>query len=936
MRQAALHLAVAVVVCAVALVAADGEGVFALQGEEADMPFGWTHQRARLGEGAGIPVTQLSSVTSFSGTASKGSFEYKLIAGGKASAGLKELKGEELLGDSVDEAEHAARVTVSALQAGLENEADMMGKVNRMTAVKVLLSMQGARTVEADEEAMEAMSLVQVDAGVEWGRRRRGSPWEQSKEAQQVKAGQKKVAKEELSKATGAPSSGPRPPPKTIVKKAPQEQEPMLSKDAQPGNVMDEAAVKAEKAIELANEENQKAQEKADKEAAAAEKEANDKKAFELAEKRKHEVTNKQEKLREQEMKKETEQSTKKAKEAEIKAQRLIKALKVAKEASRKSQKVERDFKKKKLASGAAKRSVNLNKAKEKASKTTKEIATKKIAEIKSKFGMEGMKKKEEEKQLKHKNELAQKKIDEKSKKKTKELAEKTASEGKNKDSEEKALKTKHEKKAKAAVENSKKAGEERQEKQTKEDDEKKKRESALKKAAKRRIEEEQAAKGDKRKAMQTSAEMAGKKAEERTKKAEEESKNKLKEEVDLKKTREKKEKDAREVVTKQSQEVVRKTTREHKDKIEQEKSSKAFTEKQHKEKRTKAKEKTTKILEGLKDYNEQLAKARKVFAVKRKAKNDSEKEHKKFSTKSSNLSKVAKELATKIKGPEEKEEDPETCDLGKNVANIKKKGLLKASEGDCNVSCDITTQDVGLTAECKIDGEKKPDCQSLMYTRMQSLSSSLMAEFDAYKKCTMAKKSGPSGKKGHSREYMLGEAVERAIPKDAKDGVEVGDYIYSLKDLQDMQGTVNVGQAMDLLMKCNRNGASGRGRDEDELGESYSPAESQNYNVAKKTNEAPGSNDGEGNPPKDCMTSSIENTIENIMPPKTEGCDVHCSTGGIEYEAYTSECSGSGKVQCFVTTTETYHRSIASSFLSWKVKCAKYHGESTFALLKA
>jgi len=943
MPRCRVRVAVALIVCAVALCSADSEGVTTLEGEEAQLPVGWIRDPAdALGEGAGaVPVTALTTSASFSGTNEAADYLYKVIAGGKPMEAVKELQGEVLMGESMDDNENLSRVPISGLQGHLEQHADMMGKISRLTAVKVLLSMGG---VQNEEQDSEDLSLIQVSAGAStgWGRRRRGSEWKNNP----IDKAKKQEEKAEEAKANGSPPPpGPKPPPKVVVKKQPGDEHMMETKNG-PVNEMDEARNKAEKSIEMAREKGDKATKKAEEEAEAAQREADDKKAFELAEKRKHEVTNKEEKQREKKMKEETERSQKRAKEAATKAEQLQKAVEKAKEASDKEQVVEKKAKKAKEKKLKEERKVEIEKAKEKASKHTKESAEKKIAELKAKFGEEATEKSQKEKQLKHKHEQAIKKVQEKSKKKTEELARKTAEETKNKDEEEKALKARDEKKMKAATESRKKAEAERQDKADKENGEKKKREEALKVAAKRRIEEEQQAKAEKRKAMEASAEMATKQSKEQQAKADAETKAKAEEEVELKKSREKKEKDAREVTAKKSEEIVRKTTREHTDKMEQEKSTKAYTEQQHKEKKKKAFEKVQKILEGLKNYEEKLAKAREKFTKENAKYRKVQPIETKHKSESKNLQKIAKELAQKIKGQDE-DKKQDVCDLGNNLESLKKKGLLTANEGECAVECSLKPSDLGIQAQCKLDGKQKdPACLKLLYTRMQSLSSALISEFDAFKKCTLSKSSelkGPTGAhaanmdtpEAHSPEsFLLGEGedggIERAVPKDAKDGVEVGDYIYTLKDLQDVRGTVSVGQAMDLLMKCNRE-SSGHGEhtkpkqseEEDELGMSYSPSETENFNVAAKQAEAK-----DGNPPADCSTQTVENTIENIMSSSATGCQFHCQTSGIDYQSFTSECTGSGQVDCFLTGTEAYYRAVSGSFLSWKTQCVSYHND--------
>jgi len=936
----------AVVACTIAFVSSDaeGEGVLELQGAEAKLPLGWIRDPQDLGQGQGPPVTVMTTSTTFSGTASAATYTYKVVSGGKPTEALRELQGEELMGESIDGSEHESRVPITSLQAHLEAQADQVGKVSRLTAVKVLLSMKGAQGSDEVHSFVEDESLIQVSAGAGWGRRRRGSAWQQNDIVKQKKMEEKKEEQqekdEEQRKAQGLPPAPvPKPPPKVVVKKAPTEEGPQAN-GAAPENAMDEAKNKADKAIEMAREKGDKATAKAEEEAREAQKEADDKKAFELAEKRKHELTNKEEQQREKKMKDQTEKSKKKAKEAALKAEVLAKAVAKAKEAADKEQVVEKKKKEALEAKQKEERRVMIEKAKEKAAKATKETAEKKIQELKAKFGEEGTEKKQKEKQLKHKHEQNEKKIEEKTRKKTSELARKTAEEAKNKDGEEKALKARDEKKMKAAMETIKKAEEERKDKSQQEDDEKKKRENALKAAAKRRIDEEKEAKAEKRKAMETSAEMATKKADEQQKKAEEEAKQKLKEEVELKKTREKKEKTAREVTKKKATEIVRKATREHADKIEQEKSTKQFTESQHKEKKKKSFEKVQKILEGLKDYEEQLAKAQKAYEVKNGEFRKVEPVEKKHKTEATNLSKVAKELAMKIKGEEDKK-NADVCDLGNNLESLKKKGLLSTNEGECGVTCSLKPSDIGIQAQCKVD-KKKPECMKLLYTRMQSLSSALISEFDAFKRCTLEKANsslqGPSGAQAKNldtpgvnpdEQWMLGEDNGAGVRKSVSDGVEVGDYIYSLKDFQDVTGAVNVGTAMDLLMKCNRDSNDGRGKHSEELGMSYDPSEAQTYNVAANKAEAEGSNEGAGNPPGDCMTKGVEDTIENIMRPATDNCQVHCSTEGIDYNSFTSHCDGSGKVDCFLQAAETYYRSVSGTYLSWKRQCVDYHSDS-------
>jgi len=402
----------------------------------------------------------------------------------------------------------------------------------------------------------------------------------------------------------------------------------------------------------------------------------------------------------------------------------------------------------------------------------------------------------------------------------------------------------------------------------------------------------------------------------------------------------------------------VRKTTREHADKIEQEKSAKAYTESQHKEKKKKGFEKTQKVLEGLKSYEEALAKAQEAYDKKNKVYRNIEPVETKHKTEAGNLAKIAKELAAKIKG-ESEDKNPDVCDLGNNLESLKKKGLLTGGEGECSVACSLKPSELGVQAQCKLQEDKKTACMKLLYTRMQSLASALISEFDAYKKCTLSKASsnlkGPSGAQAANldtpgapehEKWLLGESedaqLEHNLAKHQRDSVEVGEYIYALKDIQDTSGTVRVGDAMDMLMRCNRDGGDGgKGGKEahSELGMSYSPADTENFQVASQTAESEGNSASEdaGHRPSDCMTAGVERTIENIVGPASDGCQVHCSTSGVDYESYTSECTGSGKLECFLQASEVYYRSVSGSFLSWKRECAAYHGvDGTLALVSS
>merc|ERR1711907_607294 len=315
-----LMLGVVVVVCALGVATADGEGVVALAGE--DMPMANSDQQ-NLGESAGTG-TRLTTASSFSGQASRSTFSYKVDAGPSSSKALMELRGQLLMGESSDVDSNEARVSVANLQSKLETYADVMGMVPRQTAVKALLSLNGAGNALPEELEQEELIQMEAKAVSGWGRRRRGATWEKSEPA---KAAEKK------------PATAAKPVP--IVKK--EAKKPIVEPTGSPK--VDEAKTKAANAIKLAREKGEKATAKAIKEAKAAQKEAPDKTAFELAEKRKQEVLTKQEKQKEKKMKEDIERDNKKAKEAKEKQAVLVKAVSAAKAAANAEVKKEKEQK---------------------------------------------------------------------------------------------------------------------------------------------------------------------------------------------------------------------------------------------------------------------------------------------------------------------------------------------------------------------------------------------------------------------------------------------------------------------------------------------------------------------------------------------------------------------------------------------------------------
>jgi len=866
-------LVVALAACAVALAAGDGEGVMVLEGEE--MPMGHFPNAKQLGESAGAGAgLRFTSAATYAGTPYSAIFTYKVDVGGGTKE-LGELRGQLLMGESSDADQVTAHVSVDEIQSKLERHADVVGNVDRLTAAKVLMALEAA-PISAPRE-LEEETLLQVSAGTKagWGRRRRNSTWEKTPQGH----------------ATA----------KTYVKKH-------VVVEHGTGDAVDEARAKADKAIEMAREKGHKATKTAAREAADAAREASGKTRFEKAEKRKHEVTHKQEKAKEQAMKDTIEQQNKKAKESEVKAQELAGAVKAARDAAKAEADKERSMKKTTEKKLEEERRLGISTAKENGGKKTKEMIEKKQAKDAAEHAAEMVTKRMSEADMKHKHSQGEEKVKEVAKKKTAEMARQAAEEAKNKDAEEKALKHHDEATTKANHQRMKKANLEMQAKAATEGAEKKKRESALKVAAQRRIDEEKSAKKDKSAAMKASAELANKNAKEAEAKLEGEAGAKVKDEVAHKKDRELKEKKARETITKKEKEIVRKTTREHDDKTHSEKSTKKFSKERHNEKKAKGDEKIQKILGGLEKFTEKHNKLKTSWKEKKTKLSEMLPSEKNMKQISRSASRKAKELAAKIKGRDGGIGDH--CDLSMNIENIKSKGLLSGSEGKCEVACKLEPSEVAIRAECSLTGnaKAKSGCKQFLYQRTQGVATALIAEFDAFKKCTIASSGAPS-RESSEAEYLLGESNTK-VEKTVKGGVSVGSFIYALKDLTDIDGSVNVGKAMDLLQKCDQDKKKPHDQDEDEddeLGDSYDPTQSARSGGGGK-----------------CSVKQIIQTLEAVIPDKTNDmCHLSCEVSGVDDNAYTGECSGSGDGSCFITGAESYQRELASNFMTWKATCA-------------
>merc|ERR1711871_66946 len=880
-----LMLGVVVVVCALGVATADGEGVVALAGE--DMPMANSDQQ-RLGESAGTG-TRLTTASSFSGQASRSTFSYKVNAGPSSNKALMELRGQLLMGESSDVDSNEARVSVADLQSKLETYADVMGMVPRQTAVKALLSLQGAGSALPEELDQEELIQMEAKAVSGWGRRRRGATWDKPEAAP--------------AKPTAKPATKPVP----IVKK--EAKKPIVEPTGSPK--VDEAKTKAANAIKLAREKGEKATAKAIKEAKAAQKEARDKTAFELAEKRKQEVLTKQEKQKERKMKDSIERDNKKAKEAKEKQAVLVKAVSAAKAAANAEVKKEKEQKQVLEDKNEIQRRLTISASKESGGKKTKEAIDKTLSKNGAAHQAEMNAKKQEEAKMKHKHTQGSAKVKEVAKKKGRELTAAARTESKNKDAEEKALKHRDEMTAKNNHQKLKAAQKELKYKADSENREKKKREAGLKVAAKRRVDEEMSSKNDKRKSLATSAEQATKTAKESESKLEGEASQKVKDEVAHKKARERKQKNSKETIVKKESEIVRKVSREHADKVAQEKSAKKFALERHLEKKSKAHERIAKILGGLKAFSEKHRKIKAKFTAKNKLLSIIDPLEKTLKVKSKEAAKLAQELASKIAG-KHGGQNSGNCDLSQNLEKLKTKGLLTGSDGKCSVTCTLKPSDIAIRAECSVDGHA--GCRSFLYTRMQSLSSAMIAEFNSFKACGLSK----TGEHVPTEEGMMlgedGSDKVTVVPKAQKGGFSVGSYMYALRDMTHVDGTVSVAKAMDLMMKCHKDG-KGKDTNADEvdelLGETYNPKKSQAYGDDKGS----------------CSVKSITTSLSSIAPDKSDTrVQFSCETNSVDANNYVAECSGAGNAQAFLTKTEAFQRAVATTFLTWKTRCIAQH----------
>ena len=132
-------------------------------------------------------------------------------------AALMELRGQLLMGESSDVDSNEARVSVANLQSKLETYADVMGMVPRQTAVKALLSLNGAGNALPEELEQEELIQMEAKAVSGWGRRRRGATWEKSEPAKAAPAEKKPAAakpvpivKKEAKKPIVEPTGSPK------------------------------------------------------------------------------------------------------------------------------------------------------------------------------------------------------------------------------------------------------------------------------------------------------------------------------------------------------------------------------------------------------------------------------------------------------------------------------------------------------------------------------------------------------------------------------------------------------------------------------------------------------------------------------------------------------------------------------------------------------
>merc|ERR1711871_424698 len=610
-------------------------------------------------------------------------------------------------------------------------------------------------------------------------------------------------------------------------------------------------------------------------------------------------VLTKQEKQKEKKMKEDIERDNKKAKEAKEKQAVLVKAVSAAKAAANAEVKNE------------IQRRLTISASKESGGKKTKEAIDKTLSKNGAAHQAEMNAKKQEEAKMKHKHTQGSAKVKEVAKKKGRELTAAARTESKNKDAEEKALKHRDEMTAKNNHQKLKAAQKELKYKADSENREKKKREAGLKVAAKRRVDEEMSSKNDKRKSLATSAEQATKTAKESESKLEGEASQKVKDEVAHKKARERKQKNSKETIVKKESEIVRKVSREHADKVAQEKSAKKFALERHAEKKSKAHERIAKILGGLKAFSEKHRKIKAKFTAKNKLLSIIDPLERTLKVKSKEAAKLAKELASKIAG-KHGGQNSGNCDLSQNLEKLKTKGLLTGSDGKCSVTCTLKPSDIAIRAECSVDGHA--GCRSFLYTRMQSLSSAMIAEFNSFKACGLSKTGGhvPT-----EEGMMLGEGGSdkvTVVPKAQKGGFSVGSYMYALRDMTHVDGTVSVAKAMDLMMKCHKDG-KGKDTNADEvdelLGETYNPKQSQAYGDDKGS----------------CSVKSITTSLSSIAPDKSDTrVQFSCETNSVDANNYVAECSGAGNAQAFLTKTEAFQRAVATTFLTWKTRCIAQH----------
>merc|ERR1711968_198846 len=188
------------------------------------------------------------------------------------------------------------------------------------------------------------------------------------------------------------------------------------------------------------------------------------------------------------------------------------------------------------------------------------------------------------------------------------------------------------------------------------------------------------------------------------------------------------------------------------------------------------------------------------------------------------------------------------------------------------------------------------------------------IAEFISFKACGLSK----TGEHIPTEEGMMlgedGSDKVTVVPKAQKGGFSVGSYMYALRDMTHVDGTVSVAKAMDLMMKCHKDG-KGKDTNADEvdelLGETYNPKKSQAYGDDKGS----------------CSVKSITTSLSSIAPDKSDTrVQFSCETNSVDANNYVAECSGSGNAQAFLTKTEAFQRAVATTFLTWKTRCIAQH----------